>query len=160
MVLRAFFLATILFTSQFIYAQNELIVKLPDLQKAIEEPSKKDIKVFNFWATWCAPCIKELPYFEKVNSEQTTVEVVLVSLDLDLDPNPEKVFRFIERKNIKSKVMILNEKDPNSWISKIDKDWSGALPATIIINSKTGKRKFVEGQLDEGELESLIDQMR
>lgn len=160
MILRAFLLSTILFASQFIYAQNELIVKLPDLQKAIDTPSTKAIKVFNFWATWCAPCIKELPYFEKVNREQSNVEVVLVSLDLDLDPNPEKVYRFIERKKIKSRVMILNEKDPNSWINKIDGGWSGALPATIIINSQTGKRKFVEGQLEEGELERLINQMR
>ena len=160
MVSRALILSIILLAPWFIYAQTELIVKLPDLQKAIEAPSTKEIKVFNFWATWCAPCIKELPYFEKVNREQNSVDVVLVSLDLDLDPNPEKVFRFIERKKIQSKVMILNERDPNSWINKIDKEWSGALPATIIINTKTGKRKFVEGQLEEGELERLIDQMR
>ena len=160
MVSRVLILSITLLAPWFIYAQTELIVKLPDLQKAIEAPSTKEIKVFNFWATWCAPCIKELPYFEKVNREQNTVDVVLVSLDLDLDPNPEKVFRFIERKKIQSKVMILNERDPNSWINKIDKEWSGALPATIIINTKTGKRKFVEGQLEEGELERLIDQMR
>ena len=42
---------------------------------------KNTIYVVNFWATWCAPCVKELPYFEQLNSENKNVKVVLVSLD-------------------------------------------------------------------------------
>jgi hypothetical protein len=53
-------------------------------------------------------------------------------------------------------VLILDEQNPNSWIELIDKSWTGALPATIIVNSKTGQRKFVERELHEGELEKLI----
>ena len=77
-------------------------------------------------------------------------------MDLDLDPNPERVYKFITRKNIQSDVLILDEKDPNSWINKIDKNWTGALPATLIINQKTGQRKFVEKALQEGDLEAII----
>jgi hypothetical protein len=79
-----------------------------------------------------------------------------VSMDYDLDPNTEKVDRFVARKKLQSKVLILTESDPNSWIDKIDKRWSGALPATLVINSKTGKREFVQGELGEGELEKLL----
>jgi thiol-disulfide isomerase/thioredoxin len=135
------------------------MVKLPELQELIT--SKGDnIKVINFWATWCAPCVKEMPLFEKLGQERKDVKVTLVSLDLDLDPDPAKVHKFVARKKLQSQVLILDEKDPNSYIEQIEKTWSGALPATIIINSKTGQRKFVERELHEGELEKLIAEVQ
>jgi thiol-disulfide isomerase/thioredoxin len=137
-------------------AQNAEIIKLGQLQKILIQKSE-NIQVINFWATWCGPCVKELPLFEKFNNAKPeNVKITLVSLDLDLDPNPEKVYKFIERKKILSEVLILNEKNPNDWIEKIEKQWTGALPATIVINQKTGKRKFVEKELHDGDLEKLI----
>jgi thiol-disulfide isomerase/thioredoxin len=130
-------------------------VKLADLQKTIHGPSDK-ILVINFWATWCGPCIKELPLFEKLHQDNKKVEVLLVSMDYDLDPSIEKVERFRARKNLQSKILFLTEHDPNSWIEKIDSRWSGALPATLIINSKNGKREFVQGEVEEGEIDRLV----
>jgi thiol-disulfide isomerase/thioredoxin len=139
-----------------LYAQQQAeIVKLKQLQDHINRETD-NIKIINFWATWCAPCIKEMPLFEKIGAERKDVEVTLVSLDLDLNPKPETVYRFIDRKKLQSKVLILDEKDPNVWINQIEKGWSGAIPATIIINGKTGQRKFVEKELHEGDLEKLI----
>ncbi len=150
---------SLLITTITTQAQQAEIVKLGQLQEFIQ--SKSDhIKVINFWATWCAPCIKELPLFEKLGQERTDVKVTLVSLDLDLDPNPEKVHKFVARKKLQSKVLILDENDPNAYINQIDKNWSGALPATIIINGKTGQRKFVGKELHEGELEKLIAEVQ
>ncbi len=146
----------LLLISLTLFAQPKAeIIKLKQLQEHIQAKTDK-VKVINFWATWCAPCIKEMPLFEKLNAERQNVEVTLVSMDLDLDPNPEKVYKFMDRRKIKSQVLILDERDPNSWIDQVDKNWSGALPATIIINGKTGKRKFIERELHEGELEKLI----
>lgn len=141
------------------FAQKAEIVDLNRLLSLMNEKSDK-IKVINFWATWCGPCVKELPLFEKLQAEASEhVKVTLVSMDLDLDPNPEKVYKFITRKNLQSEVLLLNEKDPNSYIDKIEKAWSGALPATIIINPQTGKRKFIEKELHEGDLEQLIEEV-
>jgi len=140
-------------------AQKANEIKLEDLQEILITPNKQ-IQVINFWATWCAPCVKEIPFFEKLNAENKEVAVTLVSMDYDLDPNPEKVNRFITRKKILSRVLILAETDPNSWIDKIDKDWGGALPATLIVNTKTGKRKLVQKELHEGELEKLINEVK
>jgi thiol-disulfide isomerase/thioredoxin len=148
----------LIFASGSLPAQKAEMVKLKDLQALIEKPSEK-VKVINFWATWCAPCVKEMPFFEKLNQENSNVEVTLVSMDYDLDPNPEKVYRFISRKNLQSKVLILTEQNPNQWIDKIDKTWSGALPATLIINPKTGKRKLIQKELHEGDLEKYIDEV-
>jgi thiol-disulfide isomerase/thioredoxin len=135
------------------------VVKLPELQKVMSDPAS-DIKVINFWATWCAPCIKELPLFEKLNRNRKDVAVTLVSMDMDLDPNPAKVHKFVARKKLESPVLILDETDPNVYIDKIDKEWSGALPATVVINTRTGKRTFVEGELHDGDLEKLIDEVQ
>src|SRR5579872_7055237 len=89
------------------------LIKLPELQRIIHDEGK--VRVINFWATWCAPCVKELPYFEKLNQDNKNVTVVLVSMDYDLDPDPAKVKRFIERKKIMSQVVILAEENPSDW---------------------------------------------
>ena len=154
------FIAALFIISHVGHAQNAEIISASDLQQRIAgEPDK--IQVINFWATWCGPCIKELPLFERITNEgRPDVKVILVSLDLDLDPDPEKVYRFIDRKNIQSEVLLLNEPDPNSWINKIEPQWSGALPATVIINPRTGKRKFIGRALREGELDEYLNEIQ
>ena len=149
-------LLLIAFTSR---GQEAKTVKLEELKNLIE--AKTDhIQVINFWATWCAPCVKEIPLFEKLGQDRPDIKVTLVSMDLDLDPNPEKVHKFIARKKLQSNVLILDAKSPNLWIDQIEKTWSGALPATIIVNGTTGQRKFVEKELHEGELEKLIAEVQ
>ena len=146
-------------SSLAVQAQTAEKVKIEDLQKIIDGKSDK-IEVLNFWATWCAPCIKELPLFEQMNADRKDVNFNLVSIDLDLDPNPDKIHRFVARKKLKSTVLILDETDPNSWINKIDKSWSGAIPATLVVNHSTGKRRFVEKELKEGDLDELINSVK
>lgn len=157
---RVFLIAAFL-TVSFCVANGQAaeMIKIGGLQRMIDEPSEK-IKVINFWATWCAPCIKELPLFEQMTEQRQDVNVNLVSVDIDLDPNPDKVHRFVARKKLKSQVFILDESDPNSWIDKIDKSWSGAIPATLVINTSNGKRKFVERELTESDLNALVDSVK
>lgn len=97
--------------------------------------------VVNFWATWCAPCVKEMPFFEKLNAENKNVKVVLVSLDFK-DQYGSKLVPFVTSRRIKSEVVMLTDKEYNKWLPLVDKDWSGSIPATLII--KNGKRVFAE----------------
>ena len=108
----------------------------------------ENVYVINFWATWCAPCIKELPYFEKLNSENKNVKVILVSLDSKKDLD-KKLIPFIEKRKLKSKVLLLADKDYNTWLSKVDADWSGAIPATLLFNGK--KKQFAERDFENFE---------
>ena len=119
--------------------------------------NKKDdeIHVVNFWATWCAPCVKELPYFEKINSEYKDIDMLLVSLDFPRQYE-KKLKPFLKEKQLQSKVVCLNDVDQNRWIPAIDSLWSGALPATIIY--KGDKRKFFEKSFTYEELEYEIKQ--
>jgi thiol-disulfide isomerase/thioredoxin len=157
-MIRTVFVLLVLAYPGVCQAQRAEVVKLEKLQNLMR--AGESIQVFNFWATWCAPCVKEMPLLEKMNRERKDVQVTLVSMDIDLDPDPEKVQKFIARKKIQSRVLILDEQNPNAWISKIDKAWSGALPATMIINGANGKRKFIERELHEGELEKLIEEVK
>jgi len=135
-------------------AYSQAIVKLPELQEMMNEGQK--VKVINFWATWCAPCIKEMPFLERLNKENKDVKVLLVSLDFDLDHDQSKITSFVARKKLNSEVVILDEPDPSKWIDKIDKGWSGTLPATLVMNPVTGKRKLIQGELKNGDLQKII----
>ncbi|MCR9183115.1 MAG: redoxin domain-containing protein [Flavobacteriaceae bacterium] len=107
--------------------------------------------VVNFWATWCKPCIKELPYFEELGDKYKDVGVEVILVSLDFPENIEShVLPFIERHNLKSKVVLLDDVDSNRWIPLVSEEWSGAIPATVIYN-KNG-RKFYERTFTYDEL--------
>jgi len=113
--------------------------------------------VTNFWATWCKPCVSELPYFEQVHTKykDQPVKVVLVSLDF-VSQLDEKLAPFLERHDIKSSIMVLDEPDANSWIDKIHPDWTGALPATILY--RNDHKQFHEGSFESSsDLFAFID---
>ncbi|MEQ6119920.1 TlpA disulfide reductase family protein [Reichenbachiella sp. MALMAid0571] len=133
------------------------IIKFSDLENIILN-SHSDYLVLNFWATWCAPCVKELPQFDQLLSrhQENGLEVILVSFDF-VEQLEKKVSPFVERKKIKSEVVLLDETDYNSFIDKIDPGWSGAIPATLMINKRTGKRVFFEKEFKEGELENAFN---
>lgn len=104
--------------------------------------------IVNFWATWCGPCVEELPYFEQLNRNFAgqKVRIVLVSMDFVKDKD-KRVVPFVERMNLKNTVWLLNEPDANSWIDRVDPSWTGALPATLILNPAHKKRAFYEKSL-------------
>ena len=118
---------------------------------------KKDDKtyVINFWATWCAPCVKELPYFEKINKEYADKNVAVLLVSLDFPKQVEKkLIPFINRKKLQSEVVLLDDVNEDVWIKAIDESWSGALPATIIYTKN--KRKFYEQSFDYETLENEL----
>ncbi|WP_452223614.1 TlpA disulfide reductase family protein [Lacinutrix chionoecetis] len=115
-----------------------------------------NVYVVNFWATWCAPCVKELPYFETLNQEYQSknVKVILVSLDFPKQYET-KLKPFIKDKNLKSKIVVLNDVDANSWVPKVSEDWTGAIPATVIYNKN--KRSFYEKSFNLQELKAEVN---
>jgi thiol-disulfide isomerase/thioredoxin len=118
--------------------------------------SSDSLFVINFWATWCVPCVKELPEFEKINElySDRKVKVLLVSLD-----NPRhmesRILPFIEKHNLKSEIVLLDDPRSNRWIPMVDNSWSGAIPATIIFTSDS--RSFYEQVFTYAELERIVN---
>jgi thiol-disulfide isomerase/thioredoxin len=114
--------------------------------------------VINFWATWCTPCVKELPHLEAINAEYANkkVKVILVNLDF---PNhyEDRLLPFIVEKGIKSKVIMLDDPNANRWINLVSPNWSGSIPATLIYNKD--ERKFFEKSFELDELKQIINEM-
>ncbi len=124
------------------YSQDVKLITIDQLNERIKV-GKDSTYVVNFWATWCAPCIKELPHFEKLQAEHKSdkLVVLLISVDFKSKLN-SSVVPFVKRKNLKNEVFLLNENSPQEYIDRIDPSWSGSIPATIFI--KGDKRKFKE----------------
>lgn len=137
-------------------AQSVEVIDTAQLIRIIHEQGNKT-KVISFWATWCKPCVQELPYLEDMNISGKA-DVILVSLDFmeDLDT---KVYKFVWEHGLTSRVCLLDNVDYNSWINSVDKTWTGAIPATLLINPVSGKRKFIEKQITKGDLDYLLSEI-
>ena len=148
----------ILFVLLFSCNHNEqelAVYNFDEIEQFITKNGDKTY-VVNFWATWCKPCVKELPYFESLNENYSNeIEVLLISLDFPTQYD-KKLKPFIAENNLKSEVVALNDPDMNTWIPKVNKNWSGAIPATIIYNKD--KRKFYERSFNYKELELELKQ--
>lgn len=143
-----------------LFGQSVSLLKLSELQSKFE--GGEDVTyVVNFWATWCAPCVKELPFFEQLKEKYNGagVEVLLVSLDArsTLD---SKVRPFVSKSGLNMDFFLLDETNQQEYIDKISTSWSGALPATMIVNPGKGKRRFIEGELAMKQLEDALEEIR
>lgn len=121
----------------------------------IDSCDDSNLKVYNLWATWCGPCVKEMPHFEALNQSNDQIDVVFLSLD-DADKLETKIIPFLIRKNIQSPVKVIDETDFNTFIDKVHPDWSGALPATLVVNCRTGTKYFYEQEFSKEELSKTI----
>ncbi len=140
-----------------IYKSENYEVKSFDYEglEAYMKAERDTTYVYNFWATWCAPCVKELPAFLELQEKYIDKPFKLVLVSLDFPKSVEKnLLPFLEKKKMIVEVILLNDSDANSWIEKIDKNWSGAIPATLII--KNDERKFFEQSFDFETLEKEV----
>lgn len=147
----------IIFLGSFgVKAQNVSVIKY-DVFEQLSKKQNDTTYVFNFWATWCKPCVAELPGFEQLNanSKNEKVKVILISLDFKRDLD-SKLKKFITDKNIQSQVYLLDELNYNSWIDKVDQSWGGSIPATLIVNNSKNYRKFFEREFTFEELNEAV----
>jgi len=138
-----------------IYGQEIRRVKITEVEKIIAE--SKTPLIINMWATWCVPCVQELPYFqdEVKKYRKDSVQLILVSLDFK-ESYPEVITKFMEKRKITAPVAWLDETNADYFCPKIDAKWSGAIPATLFINNKSGYRKFMESQISHDDLKKEI----
>lgn len=142
-----------------VHSQEVKVVKIEELMSLIEK-NEDSLYVINFWATWCKPCVKELPCFYELNREQnkSAIRVLLVSLDFKRNLN-SNLIPFLNKRGAGPETWLLDETDYDSWIDRIDSTWTGSIPATIFINNRKGIRKFHEGEFDCNSLNDEISKL-
>lgn len=155
--MKGLFLTTCLILSNLCFSQQIDVVKISDLKNRIENSSDTTY-IVNFWATWCAPCVKELPHFDSIHKQYANNKIKVLLVSMDFKENLEaKLAPFIKKKSILSEVVLLDELNGNYFIPKISDDWTGSLPATLIINQKKGINTFFEKKLSYSFLEDEVN---
>ena len=138
----------------FTSSQRVPVVSLKQLLQSTQVQNDT-LYVVNFWATWCKPCIAEMPYFEQANTAFKATKVKVIFVSLNLPKETAVVKKFVAEHKLKVDVYLLQEGNPNLWLNKIDTTWSGSIPATVIY--KNGKKiYFHQGEFTQLELDSVI----
>ena len=151
------FLMLLAFSFICFFAKTQTVISctLTELENTISS-NDSELLVINFWATYCKPCVAEIPDLIRVCNKQKNVKLLLVSLD-DKSMFPKKLNRFVQKHHFKTNLLWLNETDANYFCPKIDPSWNGTIPATLIIDKKNGKRLFVESEMSFEEIKDAVD---
>jgi len=153
----------LIFFPALLFSQDIRSLNYSELSEEIVA-DKENIQIVNFWATWCKPCIEELPYFEKVGTDYSNKGVKVKMVNLDFNSKLESVtVPFVKKHKLKSDVYHITDTDPNEWINKVEPRWSGAIPATVIYY-RGEKKFFKEGELNQQQLvfevEKILEENR
>ncbi len=133
------------------------MVSWETLRKLLNEPNDTTY-VINFWATFCKPCVAELPHFDKLQSayQYQKVRILLVSMDFIKDFE-NRVIPFVRERGLQSQVWLLKETNAGQWIDEIDPGWSGALPATVFVHPGQKQRRFYNKEFNMEELRAEFE---
>ncbi len=131
------------------------VVNFEQLQNYAANKNNDTLYVVNFWATWCDPCVKELPAFQQESKKYAANKVKIIYVSLNSGKELNKVQDFVDSHKLGPPVLLLSGDNPNVWINKVDTSWSGAIPATVMY--KSGKKVyFREGDFTSESLDKII----
>ena len=112
--------------------------------------------LYNFWATWCRPCVAEMPYFIAVAEQYKDLPFKLVFVSVDFERQKDsKLIPFVETQQIKQPVYLLLGK-PAEYIDDISPAWEGSIPASLLVRSSDNVYLFKEQEFTQPELEALV----
>jgi len=156
--MKSVMIGLVLFLSLSAGAQKIKSIKAGELEKTIRE--NKNPLIVNFWATFCVPCLQEIPYFQELAEKYKPdgVSILFVSLDLQA-AYPDSIIKTARKHKISEPIVWLNETNADYFCPKIDSSWTGAMPSSLFVNNATGYHKFFEEPLSREKLEKEIQAM-
>jgi len=149
-------LTCLLVACLFASAQEIPSWKITDVVNYYSKKSDS-VYVINFFATFCKPCVAEIPYLQTIAKKYEGQKVKLILISLDLPTYyPGLIDKFAKNNNINADIAWLNESNADYFCNKIDKKWSGSIPATLFVNAKSGSKAFFEEPLSEQKFEEVL----
>lgn len=152
----------VLLTTLRAQAQAPQPVDLYSLQQFQQRVLQENdtLYVVNFWATWCIPCVKELPHFKELSREYANRPVKFILMSLDAKDKIAQTNAFIQKKKIGIETHLFAAGDPNVWINALEPSWEGSIPATFLFQHGT-KLAFKESYFaTKKDLEFFINNHR
>jgi thiol-disulfide isomerase/thioredoxin len=143
--------------NQGLFSQEISRVTYADLAKWKKDKSDT-VYVINFWATWCQPCLKEMPAFESLGERFAgqKVKIILVSVD-EKSQVESKLKPYVRNHYMRNKVVHYYDPKVVKWQQKIDSSWTGTLPATLIHQGKSRYTKMFVGPLSYQQLYEKVN---
>ena len=123
----------------------------PDGKSVDTKEWRGKVLVVNFWASWCPPCVEEMPTLDKLQQEFKAQNVLFVGIGID---SPSNIRQFLEKTPVSYPIVIGGLEGSN--ISKQMGNAQGALPYTVIINTQGKATSSKLGKISEEELKSAI----
>ncbi|EDY84431.1 antioxidant, AhpC/TSA family [Verrucomicrobiia bacterium DG1235] len=134
---------------------DEAVLKALRANKGTEEEPAK-LRLVNFWATWCAPCVAEFDEFVKINRMYRHREFEFISVSLNRPDEEKRVLAFLKKKQASSQNYIFASAKRDPLINAFDPDWQGVAPYTVLINPE-GEIVYSEiGTIDPAALKLKI----
>ena len=158
--LRLFFLIPVMLLGIWATAQDiRVFQKFENFEKEYFHKGDTTL-VINFWATWCKPCVTELPYFDQLHASNTEPKTKIVLVSLDLKSQLKSVLMpFLKKNKISAEIVLLADNKYNDWLEKVHPDWSGTIPATLLLQGDL--RQFAEREFHSlAELKGFVDEFK
>ncbi|MBK8551733.1 MAG: TlpA family protein disulfide reductase [Ignavibacteria bacterium] len=139
------------FSQEFLPANQNTLDSLKDAYKG-------KVILFNFWATWCKPCVEEFPDLMKINSEYKDKDFKLIFVTLDFGNDlAVQTKKFLKKMNVDFTTYYNAFKNDEDLINYMNKDWDGGIPGTFIFNKDGKLIKTLIGKSEYSEFKKSID---
>jgi peroxiredoxin len=137
------------------------VVDTAGLVRVLEQARGKDVVVVNFWATWCPPCVKEMPVFVELYRTYASKGVRLVSVSVDHpDTLVDRVQPFVKTHALPFPVYVLSDRSPDNVDKALGVDWGGAVPATFVFDAAGRLKKAWFEDITAREVRAVVESAR
>ncbi len=120
---------------------------------------KGKVVVYDFWATWCAPCRAELPQLVKLEAKLRSQGVEVITISADEPEQKAAAEKLIQQFGVSGPTYLKHADDDDHFINAIDPKWSGALPALFLYDKSGHKVRSFIGETDMSALEAAIHKL-
>jgi len=141
------------------WAQKEVDLKAIDvdgIKTLLKNEDSEKLRLINVWATWCGPCVIEYPDFIVLQRMYGARDFEFISLSADKIAQKDKALKFLKSKDSAVPNYIFEGADIYEMVEAVDKEWSAALPYTILIEPGGKIIYQKQGEADFLELKRLI----